>query len=88
MQVEQRFEFKHISLKEAVVQLHKLNPKKYCPLGSLPTRLVKEHFEIFGIELQSLINSSLNNSVFPGKLKMGEVSSLFKSEDPFIKKKL
>ena len=33
-----------------------------------------------------MINSSLNNSVFPSKLKMGEVSSLFKSKDPFIKK--
>ena len=55
-------------------------------MRSLPTRLLKEHFDIFGIELQSLINSSLNNSVFPSTLKMGEVSSLLKSKDPFIKK--
>ena len=28
VQVEQRFEFKHISLQEVVVQLHQLHPKK------------------------------------------------------------
>ena len=33
-----------------------------------------------------MIYNSLNNGLFRDKLKMGEVSSLFKSEDPFIKK--
>ena len=86
MQVEHRFEFEHVSLQEVVVQLHKLDPKKSCPVGSLPTRLLKEHFDVFGVELQNLINNSLNTGVFPDELKMGEISSLFKSEDSFIKK--
>ena len=30
VQVKQIFEFKHVSLQEVVVQLHKLNPKKCC----------------------------------------------------------
>ena len=47
VQVEQRFEFKQISLQEVVVQLLKFNPKKSCPVGSLPTRLLKEHFNVF-----------------------------------------
>ena len=68
------------------MQLHKLNPKKSCPVGSLPTRLLKEHIDVFGVELLNLINNSLNTGVFPDKLKMGEVSSLFKNEDPFNKK--
>ena len=55
-------------------------------MGSLPTRLLKEHFDVFGVELQNLINNSLNTGVFPDELKMGEISSLFKSEDSFIKK--
>ena len=86
VQVKQRVKFQHISLQEVVVQLHKLNPKKSCLVDSLPTRLLKEHFEVFGVELQNLTNSGLSNGVFPDKLKMGELSSLFKSEDPFIKK--
>ena len=86
VQVEQRFEFKHDSLQEVVVQLHRLNPKKSCPVGSLPTRLLKEHIDVFGVELLKLINNSLNTGVFPDKLKMGEVSSFFKNEDPFNKK--
>ena len=86
VQVKQRVKFQHISLQEVVVQLHKLNPKKSCLVDSLPTRLLKEHFEVFGVELQNLTNSSLSSGVFPDKLKMEEVSSLFKSEDPFIKK--
>ena len=40
----------------------------------------------FGVELQNLINNSLITGVFPDELKMGEISSLFKSEDSFIKK--
>ena len=86
VQVKQRFEFKHVSLQEVVVQLHKLNPKKSCPEGSLPTSPLKEHFDVFGVEPLNLINNSLNTGVFPDKLKMGEVSSLFKSEDPSIRK--
>ena len=86
VQVEHRFEFERVSLQEMVVQLHKLNLKKSCPVGSLPTRLLKEHFDIFGVELQNLINNSLVTGVFPDELKMGEISSLFKSEDSFIKK--
>ena len=58
VQVEHRFEFEHVSLQEVVVQLHKLDPKKSCPVGSLPTRLLKEHFDVFGVELQNLINNS------------------------------
>ena len=71
VQVKQRFEFKHVSLQEVVVKLHKLNPKKCCPVGSLPTRFLKEHFDVFGVELLNLINNSLNTGVFPDKLKMG-----------------
>ena len=71
----------HVSLQEVVVQLHKLDPKKSCPVGSLPTRLLKEQFDVFSVELQNLINNSLNTGVFPDELKMGEISSLFKSED-------
>ena len=65
VQVEQRFEFKYISLQEVVVQLHKRNPEKSFPVCSLPTRLLKKHFEVFGVELQNLINNSLNICVFP-----------------------
>ena len=54
VQLEHRFEFERVSLQEEVVQLHKLNPKKSCPVGSLPTRLLKEHFDIFAVELQNL----------------------------------
>ncbi len=86
LQVENRFEFKPISLQDVVIQLHKLNPKKYCPVGSQPTRLLKEHSDLFGVELQNLINRNLNTGAFPAELKMGEISSFFKSEGSFIKK--
>ena len=86
VQVEQSFELKHVSLQEVVVQLHRLNPKKFCLVGSLPTRHLKEHFEVFGVKLLNLINNSLNTGVFSDKLKMGEVLSMFKNEDPFNKK--
>ena len=86
VQVEHTFEFEHVSLQEVVVQLHKLNPKKSCPAGSLPTKLLKEHFDVFGVQLQNLINNSLVTGVFPNELKMGESSSLFHSEDSLIKK--
>ena len=47
---------------------------------------LKEHFDVFGDGHQNLANNSLNNGVFPDKLKIRKVSSLLKSEDPFIKK--
>ncbi len=69
-----------------MVQLQKLNHKNSCPVGSLPTRLFKEHFDLFGVELQNLINSSLNTGALPAEVNMGEISSLFKSDNFFIKK--
>ena len=50
VQVEQRFDFKHVFTRGGA-QLYKLNSKKTCFVGSLPTRLLKEHFDVFGLEL-------------------------------------
>ena len=60
------------------MQLHTLNPKHSCPEGSLPTRLEKEHLDVFEVQPQTIINNSLHNGVFPDNLKMGEVASLRK----------
>ena len=41
---------------------------------------------IFAVLIQKIFNSNLSECYFPKELKAGEVSSLFKSLDAFIKK--
>ena len=55
-------------------------------LVQLPNRLLKKHFDAFGVELQNLINNNFNTGTFPDELNMGEISCLFERDDSFTKK--
>ena len=84
VQAKKIFKFKYIHSHEVVVQLHKLNQDKSCPIGSIPTRPLKENFDVFGVQLQNSINNSLINRVFPKKLRMGKHRPCSKMKIPSL----
>ena len=81
-----QFEFKPVTVNEIHLQIQKLNTNKSSPLNSIPAKILKHNADIFAILLQKIFNSNLAECYFPKELKAGEISSLFKSLDAFIKK--
>ena len=81
-----QFEFKPVTINEILLQIQKLNSKKASPLNSIPAKILKQNADIFAVLIQKIFNSNLSECYFPKELKAGEVSSLFKSLDAFIKK--
>ena len=81
-----QFEFKPVTVNEILLQIQKLNTNKSSPLNSIPAKILKQNANIFAIFLQKIFNSNLSECYFPKDLKAGEISSLFKSLDAFIKK--
>ena len=76
-----QFEFKPVTVNEILLQIQKLNSKKASPLNSIPAKILKQNTDIFAVLIQQLFNSNLSEC-----LKAGEISSLFKSLDAFLKK--
>ena len=64
-----------------------MNTNKSSPFNSIPAKIIKHNADIFAILLHKIFNSNLSECYFPKDLKAGEVSSLFKNVDAFIKKK-
>ena len=81
-----QFEFKPVTVNEIHLQIQKLNTNKSSPLNSIPAKILKHNANIFAILLQKMFNSNVAECYFPKELKAGEISSLFKSLDAFIKK--
>ena len=80
-----QFEFKPVTVNEILLQIQKLNTNKSSPLNN-PAKILKQNADIFAILLQTIFNSNLSECYFPKDWKAGEISSLFKSLDAFIKK--
>ena len=59
---------------------------KVMPLNSIPAKILEHNADIFTVLLQRIFNSNLSECYFPKELKAGEITSLFKSLDVFIKK--
>ena len=79
-------EFKPVTINEIELQIQKLNPRKSSPLNSISAKILKQSADIFTVLLQKIFNSNLSECYFPKELKAGEITSLFKSLDVFIKK--
>ena len=81
-----KFEFKPVTINEVLSQVQKLNSKKASSLNSIPAKILKQNADIFAVLIQKIFNSYISGCYFPKELKDGEVSSLIKSLDAFIKK--
>ena len=69
-------------------KLVNLNVKKATGWDNKPPKLLKKGANILCKPLCRLINQSIKNSSFPNKLKMGEITPLFKKGNSLEAKKL
>ena len=80
------FNFTLVTVEEVFCQLEKLNPGKSSPVGSIPAKIIKENSDIFAQVLQNHFNANISKNVFPKVLKAGDITSLYKKDDNYIKK--
>ena len=52
---------------------------------NIPPKILRQSAEITGDTLQLLFNNAVSNSEFPEKLKLAEVTPVFKKKDPLNK---
>ena len=69
-------------------ELLKIDPKKATTWNSIPSKTLKLSTGISADILQNLFNNLLSTANFPDKMKLGNITPVFKKKRPFKKGKL
>ena len=77
----QIFNFTNVTLAEVEQEVRSLNPKKATTTNSIPSKLLKQHFDIYGPILHNLVNKTFQENIFPDELKLGDITPIFKKDD-------
>ena len=73
--------FSNITSTEIEKQLKKLYSSKFSPKSDIPTKIVRDHFDIFTLILHQEFNKSLPLGKFPSEMEFAWVTPVFKKED-------
>ena len=77
----QNFSFSEVNLSEIEKQLQNLNPKKATTYMNMQTRLLKNNFDVCAPTLHQVFNETIRSSTFPDKLKLADITPIFKNDD-------
>ena len=83
---DKSFSFNHISQETTFKYFNNLNPKKATGIDGIPPTILKAGGKTLAGPTSKIINTMIDTSTFPSKLKMAQVSPIFKKDDPFITK--
>ena len=62
-----------------------LSSKKATRMGDILAKILKDSLSVYTKELTTIINNSLKDGLFPNKLKLVDVSPVFKKDDDLNK---
>ena len=80
---ESQFSFTSVNKDDIQRKILDLNPKKPGTFGNIPTKMLKSSSEICNVLLQNIWRSEkLRKSYFPNKLKLADMTSVYRKEDP------
>ena len=82
---EKFFKFEAISVSDIEKETKTINPKKATPSENVPSKIIKLSSDTTATILQELFNESLSNCEFPEKLKLADITPVFKKEIPLDK---
>ena len=68
------FKFNSISKTEIETKISNTDSSKACQDSNIPTRVIKSNSDIFTDALYSKFNRSLETSVFPSSMKLGNAT--------------
>ena len=78
------FSFEHFSEEDVFIEIRKLNKKKAST--GIPINFLKDHSDILSAKLKDIFNSCLDQGIFPNRLKLADISPVFKAGDSSMKK--
>ena len=86
-----KFKSQHIFPEDIYDQIKKLDESKSLS-GDIPTKIIKESIHVYCNQLTDCFNTSIWNYLFPGNLKLGVLTPIFKdveksskqTTDPFV----
>ena len=79
------FRFKHVMLSDIKNEIKGLNSNKEATHNNMPPKILRQSAEVTTNTLQLIFNSAISNSEFPEKLKLADVTPVFKNMDPLDK---
>ena len=80
------FAFKPTDLKSVTKEISNLKDSKACPIESIPSKILKENYEIFAPKLLIDFNYAISNGIFPKNQKLADITPIFKDDDKHIKR--
>lgn len=75
------FFFRPVTSSDVINIVSKLKNKKSSGIDGIPSNIIKSCIDLVDEPLCNIINSSLENGIFPDRLKFGIIKPLFKSGD-------
>ena len=79
--IDDKFSFVEISVENMFNEIMNLDLSKASPKDSIPGKIVKDNINIFSIILKENFNEMLKTGEFPEKLKLADISPIFKKGD-------
>ena len=76
-----KFSFCYVEPTHIEKEISGLDPKKAVGYDNIPSKILKESVSIVKEPLSQLFNISVDECIFPAKLKFANISPLFKKED-------
>ena len=80
------FTFNTVTLEDVQSEIRNLNTNKASTVSSIPIRNFRENFDICGPTLYPIVNNAILDCMFPDKLKLADISPLYKKDDKTDKK--
>ena len=75
------FSFQSTTSELVIHEIFTLNTSKATPKDSIPTKILKENYDIFGYKLAIDFNGAIKCGTFPDNQKYADVSPIFKKDN-------
>ena len=80
-----KFVFEKVTNDKVEKIINNINIKKATAADGIPAKIIKCSKSIIAPQITSILNMSIDQSVFPDKLKKAQVTPLYKKNDPLLK---
>ena len=84
MHTNRQFKFRHIEPDVVRTKIRSLNTSKSVG-GYIPVNILKENIDVYDTFLTDFFNSCVNDGIFPGEMKLADVTPVFKDGDKTFK---
>ena len=82
---DEKFEFPHILPETLKTKISALYTSK-STTGDIPIQVIKETIDLILAPLTDCLNASINDGIFPHKMKLADLTPIFKKDEKLLKK--